>query len=87
MEKELFAACLKDLGRCEFLTKLGELDAIIYQCHYNIKNLDKFMSDVHHDTPLLLAPNFGRIKYEPLGVALVLGSWNYPYMVCLKPLV
>lgn len=44
------------------------------------------MQDVHFDAPVLLAPNFSRIRYEPLGVALVLGSWNYPYYVCLKPL-
>ena len=26
------------------------------------------------------------MQYEPLGVVLVFGSWNYPYVVTLKPL-
>ena len=26
------------------------------------------------------------IRYEPLGVALIFGSWNYPYVVNIKPL-
>lgn len=27
------------------------------------------------------------VHYEPLGVALIMGSWNFPYFVTLKPLV
>lgn len=45
------------------------------------------MADVYFDPPLAFAPNTTRIRYEPLGVALVFGTWNYPYYVCIKPLV
>lgn len=38
------------------------------------------------DTPLRLAPGCTKVRYEPLGVVLVFGSWNYPYIVTLKPL-
>lgn len=34
----------------------------------------------------MLAPAKTRIKYEPLGVVLIFGSWNYPYVVNIKPL-
>ena len=44
------------------------------------------MKDVACDTPLMLAPCKTMIRYEPLGVALIFGSWNYPYMVTIKPL-
>jgi aldehyde dehydrogenase (NAD+) len=44
------------------------------------------MKDVELDTPLLLAPSKTRIRYEPLGVVLIYGSWNYPYVVTLKPI-
>jgi aldehyde dehydrogenase (NAD+) len=44
------------------------------------------MKDIYYDNPLLFAPNVTKIRYEPLGVALIMGSWNYPYYVCLKPL-
>ena len=33
-----------------------------------------------------LAPANSGIHYEPLGVVLIFGSWNYPYLVTLKPL-
>ena len=36
---------------------------------------------------MLLAPAKTKVRYEPLGVVLIFGSWNYPYVVTLKPLV
>jgi len=45
------------------------------------------MAEVYFDPPLFLAPNTNKIRYEPLGVVLIFGSWNYPYYVTLKPLV
>lgn len=44
------------------------------------------MKDDIRDTPLMLAPAKTMVKYEPLGVVLIFGSWNYPYVVNLKPL-
>lgn len=45
------------------------------------------MKDVDTDPPLIFAPSHCKIRYEPLGVALVIGSWNFPYFVTLKPLI
>jgi aldehyde dehydrogenase (NAD+) len=44
------------------------------------------MKDDNRDTPLMQAPGKSLVRYEPLGVVLIFGSWNYPYVVNLKPL-
>ena len=44
------------------------------------------MRDVELDTPMIVAPGKTKIRYEPLGVVLIYGSWNYPYVVTLKPI-
>ena len=44
------------------------------------------MQDVHDDPSILFAPCSSFVRYEPLGVVLVMGSWNFPYFVTLKPL-
>ena len=36
---------------------------------------------------MLLGPGISKIVAEPLGVALVLGSWNFPIFTTLGPLV
>ena len=45
------------------------------------------MKEVECDPAIIFAPARSYVKYEPLGVALIFGSWNFPYFVTLKPLV
>ena len=55
--------------------------------YFNKKfNVLQFAKDVIKDTSLKLAPCSTKVRYEPLGVALIFGSWNYPYVVNIKPL-
>jgi len=86
MEEELCVAMLKDLGRTEFQTKLYELDGVVGHCEHHIANLDRYMQDQVHDPSIIFTPSSSRIRWEPFGVCLVMGSWNFPYYVTLKPL-
>lgn len=36
---------------------------------------------------MLIGPAKSKIVYEPLGVALVMGAWNFPYYTTIGPLV
>ena len=38
-------------------------------------------------TPLAMQPGTSRICHEPLGLALIIGAWNYPLQLTLGPLV
>lgn len=37
--------------------------------------------------PLWLLPGRGSVHLEPLGCVLIVGPWNYPFQLCLRPLV
>lgn len=39
------------------------------------------------ETPVLLTFASSEIKYEPLGVVLVVSAWNYPVYTCISPVV
>lgn len=45
------------------------------------------MKDVSVGTPMLIGPGQSKIVYEPLGVVLILGSWNFPLFTTIGPLV
>src|SRR5438270_12480718 len=45
------------------------------------------MKPVPISTPLQLAPSHAEVRFEPLGVGLIIGTWNYPLMLTLSPLV
>lgn len=38
-------------------------------------------------TALSLQPGKSHIYYDPLGVTLIIGAWNYPYQLTLSPMV
>jgi len=44
------------------------------------------MKDKVVDTPIGVGPGKSYIKYEPLGVVLIMSAWNYPYYCLLGPL-
>jgi len=37
-------------------------------------------------TPMALSPAASYIEWEPLGLTLIMSSWNYPLMGILQPL-
>ncbi len=38
-------------------------------------------------TPFQLAPSHAEVRFDPLGVGLIIGTWNYPVMLTLSPLI
>ncbi len=39
------------------------------------------------ETPMLIGPAKSKIIYEPLGVVLIIGSWNFPLFTTIGPLI
>lgn len=54
---------------------------------HTIENLKKWMANTSVDQPMLTGIAESYIVREPLGVFSVIGSWNYPYLTVLCPLV
>jgi aldehyde dehydrogenase (NAD+) len=86
-ENELKEALKKDLGRPSFeatyydiLLPLGELDNLIHNLHNYTKPESTSFS-------LLTFPSVNKIYKEPYGLVLVLGTWNYPIMLTMVPVV
>jgi len=77
----------KDLGRHHFNFKISGWVGLIVDCDHHIENLDKWAADESVDTPMTLVPASSKIVSEPLGVALVLGPWNFPYACTIGPAI
>jgi len=45
------------------------------------------MNPLRVSTPLVLAPSHAHVRFDPLGVGLIIGTWNYPVMLTLSPLI
>lgn len=76
-----------DLGRNAFLTDLTEIEGLKDSVGYYKSNLKNFMKEIQKDLPALLFPGSIYLKPEPYGLALILGSWNFPFSTTLHPLI
>ncbi|MCS4255991.1 aldehyde dehydrogenase (NAD+) [Rhodococcus erythropolis] len=86
-EKQIAAALATDLGRPAADAWLADIGAVQVEIKTARRNLGKWMSDSRVRLPLAQFPGVGKIHPEPLGVALIIGPWNYPFFLTLGPLV
>ena len=87
MSQKIHEAVEKDLGRSPFLTALTETEGLKETVDYYSSNLKLFMKDQVRDIPAYLAPGSNYVYYEPYGVALIIGSWNFPFSTTLHPMI
>lgn len=86
-ETSLLAALGKDLGKSPFQGYTTELGLVHAEIRHTLRNLPRWTRAQRGRTPWLVAPARGWVQLEPLGVALILGPWNYPAQLLLAPLV
>ena len=84
---ELCDALWKDLRRNVTDADLMDVAYNVKEADYALKHLDTWMKPEHVHTPLVFEPGHVRIRRDPLGVTLIIGAWNEPFMLLFAPLV
>ena len=86
-EADIAAALAEDLGRPPAEAWLGDIASTKGEAVYARKHVKKWMRKRRVSLPLAQLPGRGWVQYDPLGVVLVIGPWNYPLYLSLAPLV
>ena len=86
-EDKVYEALWKDLHKSKEEAFLTETSLLMEELDYHIKNLKKWAKPKRVGTPLQIKPSSSRILYEPLGIALIIAPWNYPFQLTLNPLI
>jgi acyl-CoA reductase-like NAD-dependent aldehyde dehydrogenase len=86
-EKMFQDALWKDLRRNQFEASAGEVLAIAGEALYARDHVRSWMRPKHVKRPLFLAPGRADVHFDPLGVCLIIGTWNFPFLVTLSPLI
>ena len=86
-EADIAAALAEDLGRSAAEAWLGDIASTKGEAVYARKHLKKWMRRRRESLPLAQLPGRAWVQYDPLGVILVIGPWNYPLYLSLAPLV
>lgn len=86
-EEELYAALHADLKKNKEESWITELGLVVSEINHALKNLRRWMKPQPVGTNLLNFPSKSYVLHEPLGVVLIIGTWNYPVQLLLNPLV
>ena len=86
-EDDIAAAIESDLGRGSHEAWFGDVAPTVGEVRYAIKHLRRWTRPRRVPVPLAVMPGRAFYRYEPLGVVLIIGPWNYPFYLCLAPLV
>jgi len=86
-EAEFAAALAQDLGRPPVEAWLADLAPVTAEAKHALKHLHKWAKAKRVPVPVSVQPGKAWYQYEPLGVALIIGPWNYPIHLLLAPLV
>lgn len=86
-ERDIIQALHQDLRKPEFEAYSTEVGYFYDSIGYIMKNLHKWIKPERVRTPIV---HFGSRSYvysEPYGSALIIGPFNYPFMLVMDPLV
>ncbi|RNL80180.1 aldehyde dehydrogenase family protein [Nocardioides marmorisolisilvae] len=86
-EPQIAEALAVDLGRPPNDTFLGDIAPPLAEVRFARKHLRRWMRSRRVGLPLSQRPGKAWYSYEPLGVVLVIGPWNYPVYLTIGPLV
>jgi aldehyde dehydrogenase (NAD+) len=65
----------------------SEILITLSEIKYALKHLKSWMKPQKVGTPINLFPSSSYIYVEPLGIALIVAPWNYPFALTIQPLI
>lgn len=86
-EKEISEALRSDLKKPEHEAFVHEIAGIQSACKLALKELRRWMAPEKVKTSMTTFPSSAQLVPEPLGVVLIISTWNYPFLLSVDPLV
>ncbi len=86
-ERDVIEAVHKDFRKPEFETYATEMSLVLDDIKFILKRLPALIRKKRVKSNLASWPAKSCILYEPYGVTMIIGAWNYPILLVLLPLV
>lgn len=86
-EDKITAALYKDLHKNTEESYTTEIGFSYTEISYVLRHLKEWMQPQKVDTPLVLFPSSSKIVRDPFGIAFIVAPWNYPFQLCIAPLI
>jgi aldehyde dehydrogenase (NAD+) len=84
---DFYASLWTDLRRGRVEADVVDVKYLVDEAEYALAHVHQWMEPMRVSSPRMLAPSHTRVRSDPLGVGLIIGTWNYPVMLTLSPLI
>ncbi len=86
-EEQIIAALREDLNKAEQESFMTELGMVYDELSFALKHTAAWARRKHVKTPISQFPSRSFVVREPYGVALIMSPWNYPFLLCIAPVI
>ena len=86
-EAEIQEALYKDLRKSTYEAFGSEIGQLLREIDFTIRHLHAWARPQSVSTPLMLFPSNSKIYRDSLGIVLIIGPWNYPFLLTIGPLI
>jgi len=84
---EIADALHSDLRKNPTDAYVTEISQMMFEVQHMLDDLDEWMAPTKCTTDMMNLPGWSYQYKDPLGVALIIGSWNYPWYITMLPVV
>jgi len=86
-QAELQTAIFNDFRKPPLETTTSEFFPVLGEIRHALTHLRSWAQPRKVDAPLTYIGTRSELRYEPKGVCLIIAPWNYPFNLCIGPLV
>lgn len=86
-EQAIYDALKKDFNKSAFESFLSEFGLVISELNLAINHLERWSKPERVKSSMLTFPSKDYIYKDPYGMVLIIGPWNYPFLLTMEPLV
>lgn len=84
---KLAKAVWSDFRKPEVEVETSELFPVLAEISHTIEHIHRWSAPAKIDAPITFLGTRAEVRYEPKGVCLIIAPWNYPFNLCIGPLV
>ncbi len=85
-KQEVMDALAEDFSKPAFESFTTEILILTNEIDFAIQHLEEWMKPVLTNSALIPIAT-GKVVYEPKGVVLIIGPWNFPFLLLISPLI
>lgn len=86
-QQDIRDALAADFRKPEAETDMTEIYPVLTELNHAIDHITEWVRPLPVETPISFIGSTAKVMYEPKGVTLIIAPWNYPFNLCLIPLV